>query len=59
MSHFTVLVIGDDVEGQLAPYDEEIQVDPYETPCWCDNGKRKSNGETCDECHDMGYIRLE
>lgn len=29
MSHFTVLVIGDDVEGQLAPYNEEIQVEPY------------------------------
>jgi hypothetical protein len=29
MSHFTVLVIGDDYEAQLAPYDEEIQVEPY------------------------------
>ena len=29
MSHFTVLVIGDDYVGQLAPYDEELEVDPY------------------------------
>lgn len=29
MSHFTVLVVGDDPEGQLAPFSEEIQVDPY------------------------------
>jgi hypothetical protein len=29
MSHFTVLVIGDDVEGQLAKYNEDISVAPY------------------------------
>lgn len=29
MSHFTVLVIGEDHEGQLAPYNENIQVDGY------------------------------
>lgn len=29
MSHFTVLVIGDDYEGQLAPYDENIRVAPH------------------------------
>lgn len=28
MSHFTVLVLGDDVEEQLAPYDENIRVAP-------------------------------
>lgn len=28
MSHFTVLVIGDDVEGQLAPYSENIVAEP-------------------------------
>lgn len=32
MSHFTVLVIGDDVEGQLAPYDEGMAVAPYREP---------------------------
>jgi hypothetical protein len=29
MSHFTVLVIGEDYEEQLAPYDESITVAPY------------------------------
>lgn len=29
MSHFVVLVIGDDIERQLAPYDENIEVEPY------------------------------
>lgn len=29
MSHFTVLVIGDDVEGQLEPYDENTEMEPY------------------------------
>lgn len=29
MSHFTVLVIGENVEGQLAPYDETANVTPY------------------------------
>lgn len=30
MSHFTVLVIGDDVDGQLAPFDENLEVDSHE-----------------------------
>lgn len=29
MSHFTCLVTGDDVEGALAPFDENLQVEPY------------------------------
>lgn len=29
MSHYTVLVVGDDVEGQLEPYDENREVAPY------------------------------
>jgi hypothetical protein len=29
MSHFTVIVFGEDVDGQLAPYSEHIQVEPY------------------------------
>lgn len=29
MSHFTVLVIGDNPESQLAPYNENISLDPY------------------------------
>lgn len=32
MSHFVVFVIGDDVEKQLAPYDESIEVEPYFSP---------------------------
>ena len=31
MSHFTVMVIGDDVCDQLAPFDESIEVAPYRT----------------------------
>lgn len=31
MSHFPVLVIGDDVESQLAPFDENLDVEPYES----------------------------
>ena len=29
MSHFAVLVIGDDIDNQLAPYDENRQMVPY------------------------------
>ena len=29
MSHFSVLVIGEDPESQLAPYDENLEVAPY------------------------------
>ncbi len=29
MSHFSVLVIGNDVAGQLAPYDENLEVERY------------------------------
>ena len=29
MSHFTVLVIGGDYEGQLAPFEEQLEVDYY------------------------------
>ena len=35
MSHFTTIVLGDDVQGQLEPYDENIQVEPY--PNWQDD----------------------
>lgn len=31
MSHFMVLVIGEDIEGQMAPYDENLEVAPYWT----------------------------
>jgi len=29
MSHFSVLIIGDDIEAKLAPYDENLEVPPY------------------------------
>lgn len=29
MNHYTILVVGEDVEGQLAPYSEEIEAEPY------------------------------
>ena len=41
MSHFTVLVIEraghPDAEALLAPFDENLEVAPYETPCYCVN----------------------
>jgi len=30
MSHFTVMVIGDNIEEQLDPFNENIEVDEYE-----------------------------
>lgn len=35
MSHSTVLVIGNDPELQLAPFDEDIDVTPYNQDCYC------------------------
>lgn len=32
MSHSVVIVVGDDVEGQLAPFDENKEVEPYHEP---------------------------
>ena len=34
MTHFSVLVIGDDVSGQLAPYDENLESIPYKDEAW-------------------------
>lgn len=60
MSHFTVLVIGDKVEEQLAPYDENIVVDEYEKEIVSDEEKNEileyyTNNEnfvgTFDECY--------
>ena len=49
MSHFAVLIIGDDMEGQLAPYDENTEVEPYKKPCYCvHDGKRCYDCEECD-----------
>jgi len=29
MSHFTVMVIGNDIERALAPYDENMEIEPF------------------------------
>ena len=42
MSHYTVLVIGDNIEDKLAPYDENTQVEPYPETCYCVGRKAKN-----------------
>lgn len=37
MSHFVVVVLGDDPDELLAPYDENLEVPEYEDSCWCVN----------------------
>lgn len=34
MSHFSVIVVGPDPEGQLAPFDESLAHEPYRDPAW-------------------------
>jgi hypothetical protein len=54
MSHFTVIVVGDEVDEQLAPYDENLAVAPYRMDIPFDYLKRmieyyhkdKSHGNT-------------
>lgn len=41
MSHFTVMVIGDDPEGQLEKFDENISVDEYEEGIVSDENKQE------------------
>jgi hypothetical protein len=35
MTHFPVLVFGGDVDRQLVPYHEGLEVPEYDTECWC------------------------
>jgi len=35
MSHFTVLVVGENPDEHLEPFSEELQVPEYTTDCWC------------------------
>lgn len=35
MSHYSVIVIGDNPEEQLAPFDENLEVEEYEDVCYC------------------------
>ena len=39
MSHFTVLVVGEDVDEQLAPFDESIIVPKYEVQSLAESDK--------------------
>lgn len=41
MSHFVVMVIGEDAEDQLSPYDEGIEVDRYEVGVVSDEDKER------------------
>lgn len=40
MSHFTVLVIGENVKEQLAPYSENLEVEAYKTECYCARSRK-------------------
>lgn len=49
MSHACALVIGPDVEGQLARYDENRDVEPYVDTCGdCEGTPKYQPCETCD-----------
>jgi hypothetical protein len=52
--HYSVLVIGPDPEGQLARYDENLEVAPYVGVCWNCEGDAK--WQPCDECKDTGKV---
>lgn len=58
MSHFTVLVIGADVEEQLAPYDERRTVSPYREELSAEELERMRNFYTktwrCPKCDETG-----
>lgn len=41
MSHFTVMVIGENPEEQLAPFDENIEVDEYQREVVSDEDKKR------------------
>ena len=64
MSHFTVLVIGDDLEGQLAPYDEQIEVPKYLVGEVSDEDKQRmidyynKEGETKSKNFDVVYKKF-
>ena len=52
--HYTLLVIGPDVEGQMSRYDENREVAPYEAPCdWCDGDDKY---QPCEECGNTGRM---
>jgi hypothetical protein len=56
MSHFSILVIGPDVDGQLARYDEGIQVAPYkvhEATPWFAEAAYKGAGVLANDLHGL------
>lgn len=56
MSHFSILVIGPDVEGQLARYDEGIQTEPYKvhtTVPWFADDAHKGAGVLAADLHGL------
>lgn len=54
MSHFTVLIIGPDPDKQLAPFDEQREVEPHMAECWnCDGDPEY---QPCAECKDVGKL---
>lgn len=58
MSHFSVLVIGDGVEKKLAPYNENIEVEPYERECKC--GLYKAEHQACEQARDeLGFDNFD
>jgi hypothetical protein len=64
MSHFVVVVIGEDVDGQLAPYDEQIECEPvsqgtvsqddldYFEKYYRENEPKETEGLTFDELYE-------
>jgi hypothetical protein len=54
MTHFVGLVVGPNLEGQLERYDENRQVEPYETPVYMGDwfaDELKTNGISVDDPH--------
>lgn len=58
MSHFTVLVIGDNIEGKLAPYNEQLEVEEYEIDCHC--GYYKASRSAHEQARDeLGFDNFD
>jgi hypothetical protein len=38
----------------MAPFDEEMSVEPYERPCWCTEERASIKTPDCDECDHTG-----
>lgn len=52
--HFSCLIIGPNPEAQLAPYAEDLEVEPYPAECdWCGYGDEPTDPE-CENCQGTG-----